>query len=257
MGEGRANERGEDRVAWVAGDESAFVDYEDAVAVMEAQARAIRNEGAPEAIWLVQHPPLYTAGTSARSEDLLAGDRFPVYLTGRGGQYTYHGPGQRVVYIMLDVRKRFEGVRTFVSTVEGWLIAALERFGVNGRTYRERVGVWVRVGDGVCSGKVSPGPAATSGGEAAFEEKKIAAIGIRLSQWVSLHGAAVNISPDLAHFEGIVPCGLADYGVTSLHDLDIKVAMSAFDDALRETFETQFGCRTVACDRLPLSSLTD
>jgi len=200
------------------------VDYADALAIMEERASAIAAGTAPELVWLLQHPPLYTAGTSARAEDLIDAGTFPVYRTGRGGQFTYHGPGQRVVYTMLDVRRRCGDVRAFVHLLEEWIIATLLRFEVTGEARRDRVGVWVRRPDK---------------GEAV--EDKIAAIGIRVRRWISLHGLSLNVAPDLSHFAGIVPCGIRGYGVTSLADLGHDIHMNMVDAALREIFEARFG----------------
>jgi lipoyl(octanoyl) transferase len=199
--------------------------YPQAVAWMEARAAAIAAGEAQEAVWLLEHPPLYTAGTSARAEDLTEPDRFPVFETRRGGQYTYHGPGQRVVYVMLDVGQRGRDVRCFVRDLERWVIATLAEFGVRGEIRPGRVGVWVTRPDR---------PPAPDGTPA---EDKIAAIGIRLKRWVSLHGLAINVEPDLRHFDGIVPCGIRDHGVTSLVDLGLPVSMVDVDLALRATFD--------------------
>ncbi len=201
------------------------VAYPEALALMEARARAIAAGDAGELVWLVEHPPLYTAGTSARPRDLLAAN-FPVFTAGRGGQFTYHGPGQRVGYLMLALRGRGGDVRRYVATLEEWLIRTLAAFGVEGERREDRVGVWVRRPD--------KGPG--------FEDK-IAAIGIRLRQWVTLHGFSLNVAPDLSHFSGIVPCGVGEarYGVTSLSDLGIKATMADVDEALRETFAPLFG----------------
>jgi lipoyl(octanoyl) transferase len=209
-------------VEWVISD--APVDYRSAVEVMEARATAIAEKRGRELVWLLEHPPLYTAGTSARTEDLLDPDRFPVFRTGRGGQFTYHGPGQRVVYVMLDLNLRGRDVRAFVSALEAWVIETLDRFNVRGETHRDRVGVWVK--------RPHKGPAV---------EDKIAAIGIRLRRWVSLHGLAINVEPELDHYEGIVPCGIRGHGVTSLADLGLIVGMPEVDMALAETFEARFG----------------
>lgn len=198
------------------------VDYLRAVALMESRAAAIARAGAPELVWLLEHPPLYTAGGSARPADLLAADRFPVYPTRRGGQYTYHGPGQRVAYLMLDVGARGRDVRAFVAALEHWVIGSLDRLGVVGETRDDRVGVWVRR-------------------HAPAREDKIAAIGVQLKSWVSLHGIALNVAPDLAHYAGIVPCGIAGHGVTSLSDLGRPASMETVDKALRGTFEAVFG----------------
>ena len=195
--------------------------YPDAVAVMEARVAAIREGRAPEAIWLVEHPPLYTAGTSARDEDLVDPGRFPVFRSGRGGQFTYHGPGQRVVYVMLDLDRRGRDVRRFVAALEGWVIDALTEFGVRGELREGRVGVWVTRPDRLPQPDGSPA------------EDKIAAIGIRLRRWVSFHGIAVNVEPALDHYAGIVPCGIRSHGVTSLVDLGLPVTMADLDLALR------------------------
>jgi lipoyl(octanoyl) transferase len=202
-----------------------FVSYEDALAVMEERVTAIAAGHAAELVWLLEHPPLYTAGTGAQSHDLVEA-RFPVHDTGRGGQFTYHGPGQRVVYLMLHIKRRRPDVRLFVATLEEWLIRTLAAFNVRGERREERVGVWV------------PRPDKGAGAE-----DKIAAIGIRLKRWVSLHGIAFNVDPDLSHFAGIVPCGVADtrYGVTSLVDLGHLVSMPEVDMVLRSEFEALFG----------------
>jgi len=204
--------------------------YEEAVAFMEQRVAGIRAGNAPEMLWLVEHPPLYTAGTSAENGDLLDPDRFPVFKTGRGGEYTYHGPGQRVAYVMLDLKRRAPDVRRFVATLEEWLIRTLAGFNVRGERREDRIGVWVARPD-----------------RGVGQEDKIAAIGIRLKRWVSLHGIALNVDPDLSHFSGIVPCGVADprYGVTSLTDLGHPVTLPEVDMALRQAFEGLFG-ETVA-----------
>lgn len=202
--------------------------YEDAVAFMESRAAAIAAGTAQECIWLVEHPPLYTAGTSARVEDLTDPDRFPVFESKRGGQYTYHGPGQRVVYVMLDVGKRGRDVRRFVQQLEHWVIATLDRFNLRGHIRDGRVGVWIERDDK---------PLTATG---AKPEDKIAAIGIRLRKWVSFHGISINVEPDLDHFDGIVPCGITEHGVTSLVDLGLPVTMADVDVALRQTFDTIF-----------------
>ncbi|QFU18110.1 lipoyl(octanoyl) transferase LipB [Microvirga thermotolerans] len=209
-------------VAWAISD--GLTGYEEAVAFMEARAAAIAEGMAPETVWLVEHPPLYTAGTSARAEDLVEPDRFPVFRTGRGGQYTYHGPGQRVAYVMLDLKRRQPDLRRYVAALEGWLIATLAEFNVRGERRDDRVGVWVR---------------RPEKGEAV--EDKIAAIGIRVRRWVSYHGIGLNVDPDLSHFSGIVPCGVRQHGVTSLVDLGIPVSLPEVDATLRRTFETIFG----------------
>lgn len=209
--------------------EPGLTDYETALAVMDKRAAAIREAGAPELVWLVEHPPLYTGGTSADPKDLLDKNRFPVFATGRGGEYTYHGPGQRVAYLMLDLKRRREDVRAFVAALEAWIIGSLARFNVKGERREDRVGVWVTRPDR---------PPLPDGSPA---EDKIAAIGIRLRRWVSLHGIAVNVEPDLTHFGGIVPCGIAGYGVTSLVDLGLPVTMDDYDVALKSAFEEVFG----------------
>ncbi|MCG6558130.1 lipoyl(octanoyl) transferase LipB [Ruegeria sp. 1NDH52C] len=206
-----------------------LTDYDEAVAFMEARAAAIAAGEAEECIWLLEHPPLYTAGTSARPADLTDPDRFPVYDSKRGGQYTYHGPGQRVVYVMLDVGKRGHDVRRFVQQLEEWVIAALAEFNIRGEIREGRVGVWVK----------RENKPLTLGGQPA--EDKIAAIGIRLRKWVSFHGISINVEPDLSHFSGIVPCGITEYGVTSLVDLGLPVTMGDVDVALRQSFEQVFG----------------
>lgn len=198
--------------------------YPDAVAFMEARAEAIAAGTAPECIWLVEHPPLYTAGTSARDVDLIAPDRFPVFASKRGGQYTYHGPGQRVVYVMLDLNTRGRDIRRFVEMLEHWIIATLAEFNVTGEIRPGRVGVWVARPEKPALADGSP------------REDKIAAIGIRLRKWVSFHGLSINVEPDLSHFSGIVPCGITGHGMTSLVDLGLPVTMVDLDTALRQTF---------------------
>ena len=205
-----------------------LTDYDEAVAFMEARAAAIAAGEAGELIWLVEHPPLYTAGTSSKPADLVDADRFPVYETKRGGQYTYHGPGQRVVYVMLDVGARGRDVRAFVKQMENWVIATLDQFNVTGEIREGRVGVWVQRDDK---------PLTVTGQKA---EDKIAAIGVRLRKWVSFHGISINVDPDLDHFTGIVPCGITEHGVTSLVDLGLPVTMEDLDVALRATFDTVF-----------------
>lgn len=210
-------------VEWLV--EPGFADYAAAVATMEARAQAIREGRAGELIWLVEHPPLYTAGTSAKDGDLIAA-RFPVHRSGRGGQFTYHGPGQRVVYLMLDLKSRGQDLRRYVATLEEWIIRTLAAFNVRGERREDRIGVWVRrpeKGEG--------------------REDKIAAIGIRVSRWVSLHGIAINVEPNLSHFAGIVPCGVSEqrYGVTSLVDLGLPVTMADVDVALKKEFGALFG----------------
>ncbi len=214
-------------VDWIVSD--GLTPYEDAVAAMETRARAIAAGEAEEAVWLVEHPPLYTAGTSARLADLTDPNRFPVHETRRGGQYTYHGPGQRVVYVMLDVGKRGRDVRAFVKALEGWIITTLAEFNVTGELREGRVGVWVQ----------RPDRPLTATGVVA--EDKIAALGIRLHKWVSYHGLSINVEPELSHFSGIVPCGIADHGVTSLVDLGLPVTMADLDLALERCFGTSLG----------------
>jgi len=200
------------------------VPYPDALAEMEARAAAIAQGNAPELVWLLEHPPLYTAGTSANPADLLSPNRFPVYQTGRGGQYTYHGPGQRVAYAMLNLKHRGQDVRSFVAGLEEWIIGTLAQFNLAGETRTDRVGVWVRRPD-----------------KAPTAEDKIAAIGVRVRRWVSFHGISINLEPDLEHFSGIVPCGVQNHGVTSLADLGLTATMADLDMALRTEFETVFG----------------
>lgn len=204
--------------------------YAESVAFMEARVAAISEGSAPELVWLVEHPPLYTAGTSAQPQDLLD-SRFPVHATGRGGQFTYHGPGQRVAYVMLDLNRRSKDVRAYVCGLEKWIIAALGRFNVRGEIREGRVGVWVQR------------PEKAKGRKGEIAEDKIAAIGVRMRRWVSFHGIALNVEPDLSHFSGIVPCGIAEdhLGVTSLVDLGLPVGVDNVDIALRRAFEEIFG----------------
>jgi lipoyl(octanoyl) transferase len=204
------------------------VPYAEALADMEARVAAIRAGREPELIWLLEHPPLYTAGTSAKTQDLLQPMRFPVHVAGRGGQYTYHGPGQRVVYVMLDLRARKQDVRRFVSDLEAWTIRTLARFAVTAERREGRVGVWVTRPDK---------PRLFDGSMA---EDKIAAIGVRIRHWVSFHGLSINVEPDLSHYAGIVPCGIVDHGVTSLVDLGLPVTMADLDAALAVTFDEVF-----------------
>ena len=214
-------------VEWLTSD--APVPYPDAVAAMEARVEAIARGQADEAIWLLEHPALYTAGTSARIADLRDPDRFPVFQSRRGGQYTYHGPGQRVAYVMLDLNRRGRDLRAFVQALEAWVIAALAEFNVAGAVRPGRVGVWVARPD------KPPLPDGT------LREDKIAAIGLRLRRWVSFHGIAINVEPDLGHFDGIVPCGITGHGVTSLVDLGLPVGMADLDLALRRRFADSVG----------------
>ena len=206
------------------------VDYPQAVAAMEARAAAIAEGQAGELIWLLEHPALYTAGVSAQPGDLLDPGRFPVFQSGRGGQFTYHGPGQRVAYVMLDLTKRQKDVRAFVAALEAWVIGALARFNVSGEVRQGRVGVWVE--------RRTPGLAA--------REDKIAAIGVKLRRWASFHGISLNVEPDLGHFSGIVPCGVTEHGVTSLVDLGLPVTLDEADAALLASFREIFGPATPA-----------
>src|SRR3569623_3613443 len=202
---------------------AAPVDYPLALETMRARAAAIASGEAPELVWLVEHPPLYTAGTSAQAHDLLDATRFPVYDAGRGGEYTYHGPGQRVAYLMLDLKERGRDVRCLVQGLEGWIIGTLAGFNIDGELRDGRIGVWVKQ------------PERTGG------ESKIAASGVRVSKWVTTHGIALNVSPDLSHFDGIVPCGISDRGVTSFEDMGQLVSMPEVDSALRAAFERRIG----------------
>jgi lipoyl(octanoyl) transferase len=199
--------------------------YPEAVAAMEARAAAIADGQASELVWLLEHPPLYTAGVSAKASDLLQPDRFPVFRSGRGGQFTYHGPGQRVAYVMLDLGRRRQDVRAFVAALEAWLVGALTRVNVRSEVRPGRVGVWVE--------RQAPGAPA--------REDKIAAIGVKLRRWVSFHGVALNVAPDLSHFSGIVPCGVTEHGVTSLADLGLPVTLAEADAALLASFREVFG----------------
>ena len=196
-----------------------LTDYETALVQMDAAVAAI-SAGSPERVWLVEHPAIYTAGTSAKIDDLVDAKRFPVFETGRGGQYTYHGPGQRVAYVMLDLKTRGGDVRAFVAGLEDWIIATLKDFGILGERREDRVGVWVRHGE---------------------DESKIAALGIRVRKGISFHGISINLNPDLEHFSGIIPCGVADHGVTSFAALGLKTTMEELDAALRKNFEKIFG----------------
>ena len=197
-----------------------LIPYPDAMARMDAHVDAIARGTEQERVWLLEHPPLYTAGTSANEDDLVERERFPVFKTGRGGQYTYHGPGQRVAYVMLDLKRRGGDVRAFVAALEQWVIDTLDQVNVKGERREDRVGVWVRRG---------------------AREDKIAAIGIRVRHWVTFHGISINVEPDLTHFGGIVPCGIREHGVTSLVDLGLPVTMADLDVALKKTFAPIFG----------------
>lgn len=205
-----------------------LTDYDTAIHQMEARADAIAQGRAGEAVWLLEHPPLYTAGTSANPADLRDPHRFPVHPSKRGGQYTYHGPGQRVVYVMLDVGRRGRDVRAFVKALETWVIDTLDQFNIRGEIREGRVGVWVVRDDK---------PLTATGHK---PEDKIAAIGIRLRRWISFHGISINVEPDLEHFSGIVPCGISEHGVTSLVDLGLPVSMTDLDVALKRTFPDNF-----------------
>lgn len=216
------SEDGSEPVEWAIAE--GLTPYEEAVAFMEARVQAIADGRARELVWLVEHPPLYTAGTSAQASDLVDPDRFPVHQTGRGGQYTYHGPGQRVAYVMIDLKRRKPDLRRYVAALESWLIQTLDAFNIRGERREDRVGVWVRRPDK---------------GETA--EDKIAAIGIRVRRWTTYHGISLNVEPDLSHFSGIVPCGVTQHGVTSLVDLGIPVTMPEVDSVLRRAFEDIFG----------------
>ncbi len=200
---------------------TAPVAYGDAVREMEARVAQIRAAGAPELVWLLEHPPLYTAGASANESDLLDRETFPVHRTGRGGQYTYHGPGQRIAYTMLDLQRRGTDLHQFVRNLEQWLIDSLAVFGITGERRQGRVGVWVALGRG--------------------EEAKIAAIGIRVRRWVTYHGVSLNVAPDLSHYDGIIACGVPEHGVTSLAALGVQVDMSEVDAILKEKFNALFG----------------
>lgn len=197
-----------------------LVPYPDALAAMEDRVEAIVGGSAQELVWLLEHPPLYTAGTSANEKDLLTPDRFPVFKAGRGGQYTYHGPGQRIAYLMLDLRRRGQDLRRYIWQLEQWIIQALGTFGIEGERREGRVGIWV----------IKPGG----------EEAKIAAIGVRVRRWITFHGIAINLAPDLAHFSSIIPCGISAHGVTSFADLDHQATMAELDQALIEAFDDVF-----------------
>jgi lipoyl(octanoyl) transferase len=209
-------------VKWLKSNE--LVDYDYAVKFMESRASDIASNKKKELIWLVEHPPLYTAGASAKEKDLLDKNSFPVYRTRRGGKFTYHGPGQRVAYVMLDLNKRERDVRSFVEFLERWIIATLQEFNIEGEIRPDRVGVWIRRKD------------KEKGADGNFLEEKIAAIGLKLRKWVSFHGISININPNLDHFSGIVPCGAENFGVTSFKDLGISVNMEDFDAALKSNF---------------------
>lgn len=213
-------------VTWQIADN--LVDYEEAVARMEDLAQGIADGTEPERVWLVEHPPLYTAGTSA-SDDHLLNNTLPVFLTGRGGEHTYHGPGQRVCYVMLNLNERVQDLRLYVATLEQWIINTLDQFNIKGERREDRVGVWV---------KRPEKPALADGTP---REDKIAAIGIRVRKWVTFHGIAINVEPELSHYEGIIPCGVEGHGITSLVDLGLPVTMEDLDVALKQEFEKLFG----------------
>jgi len=219
---GRDNSVAPSTIEWAVS--NASIDYPDAVRSMQERAARIADGSVAEVVWLLEHPPVYTAGTSARDAELLEQSRFPVHRTGRGGRLTYHGPGQRIVYVMLDLKRHGGDVRAFVGRLERWVIAALAEMGVAGETRSDRVGVWVRRPD-----------------KGVDVEDKIAAIGLRVTRWVSLHGLSLNVDPDLSHYSGIVPCGIAGHGVTSLADLGAGHSMEVVDNALRRHFEQLFG----------------
>ncbi len=204
------------------------VPYEQAVAEMEARVATIHADKAPELLWFLEHPPLYTAGTSAQASDLIDPDRFPVFKTGRGGQYTYHGPGQRVAYVLFDLRRHKQDVRSYVQALEDWLIRTLAHFGVTGECRADRIGIWVKRPSGLMG--YPPGG-----------EDKIGALGVRVRRWIAFHGVALNVNPDLDHYAGIVPCGVAQHGVTSLQALGKDPDMAAVDTALKDEFEQTFG----------------
>jgi lipoyl(octanoyl) transferase len=235
--DGRAAAQRDEAVDWAV--TQLPVDYALGVRTMTHRAQHIARGTAPELVWLLEHPPIYTAGTGTKPDDLHNPRRLPVYQSGRGGRVTYHGPGQRIAYVMLDLKCRGADIRAFVHTLEQWLIESLATLGVKGETRRGRVGIWVRrpeKGTGV--------------------EEKIAAIGLRVSKWVSLHGVSINVDPNLTHYDGIVPCGIAEYGVTSLADLGSRLPMETVDNALRTAFEHRFGATRNADDPLSSAHLT-
>ena len=210
-------------VEWIIS--SGLVEYPDALKAMDERVDSIQKGNAKELVWLLEHPPLYSAGTSAKPKDLLTPNRFPVFKTGRGGQYTYHGPGQRVAYIMLDLNRRRRDIRAFVSSLETWIINTLSKFNIRGERRSDRIGIWVRRTDLNNSGR----------------EDKIGAIGIRIKRWVTLHGISINVSPDLEHFGGIIPCGIGGYGVTSFEDIGQPLEVYDLDVELRTEFDQLFG----------------
>ncbi|GAA5099471.1 lipoyl(octanoyl) transferase LipB [Bartonella acomydis] len=206
-----------------------LIEYPEALGYMQERVENIFAKGAPEQVWLLEHPPLYTAGTSANKKDLLAPHLFPVYEASRGGEFTYHGPGQRIAYIMLDLKRRKQDIRAFISALEEWIIQMLAKFNIKGERREDRVGVWVKRHN------------FTSTQNSISSEDKIAAIGIRVRKWVSFHGVSINVNPNLAHYSGIVPCGISNYGVTSFFDLSVPVTMYNIDIALKQAFEQIFG----------------
>ncbi|MGI9486197.1 MAG: lipoyl(octanoyl) transferase LipB [Geminicoccaceae bacterium] len=208
----------ESSLEWLVSD--GLTPYPDAIEVMEKRVEAIHAGSAPELVWLVEHPPLITSGTSAKAADLIDADRFPVYVAGRGGQYTYHGPGQRVGYVMLDLRKRGQDLRRYIHQLEGWIIETLKAFDIKGERREGRVGIWVSRPDG--------------------REDKIAAIGVRVRRWITYHGIAINLAPDLEHFSSIVPCGISGHGVTSIRELGCQATLAELDEVLRATFGVVF-----------------
>jgi len=210
-------------VEWIIS--SGLVEYPDALKAMDERVDSIQKGSAKELVWLLEHPPLYSAGTSAKPKDLLTPNRFPVFKTGRGGQYTYHGPGQRVAYIMLDLNRRTRDIRAFVSSLETWIINTLSKFNIRGERRSDRIGIWVRRTDLNNSDR----------------EDKIGAIGIRIKRWVTLHGISINVSPDLEHFGGIIPCGIDGYGVTSFEDIGQPLEVYDLDVELRTEFDQLFG----------------
>jgi lipoyl(octanoyl) transferase len=229
-----------DPVEWTVS--GGLVPYPEAVRAMEARVAAIAAGDAAEQVWLLEHPPLYTAGTSARAGDLLDSQRFPVFKTGRGGQFTYHGPGQRIAYLMLDLNRRGRDLRRYVGAIEDWIIATLADFNVAGEQRADRIGVWVRRPDK---------PPLPDGSPA---EDKIAAIGVRVRRWITFHGVSLNVDPDLDHYSGIVPCGIRGPGVTSLVDLGLPVAMEDVDAALRRAFELRFGATRTCAPATPAAA---
>ena len=212
-------------VEWLVADKT--VEYSHALEVMSNRVKLIHSGQAQELVWLLEHPPLYSAGTSSKEADLLSPNRFPVFETGRGGQYTYHGPGQRIIYVMLDLRKRQKDVRAYVNALENWIINTLSKFIIKGERRSNRVGIWVRRTD-----LNQPN-----------REDKIAAVGVRITHWITLHGISLNVSPDLEHFSGIVPCGIDGYGVTSLEDLGQHIGFSEIDIELHDEFHSSFGVK--------------